>query len=73
MRTLILWRYNPITGYWVRVRDVTSTTRKQWLTIWQKAEPGRAFKVSKNKPKGKPAQTSEKEQLRRLNAALRGE
>jgi hypothetical protein len=51
MKTLKLWKYNTITGYWNYVRDVTEETKKDWLDVFQKDEPSAIFKVLKNKPK----------------------
>jgi hypothetical protein len=45
-----LWKYNPITGIWKLVRDVTEETAQQWLAIFQADEPTGKFVVSKRKP-----------------------
>jgi hypothetical protein len=46
-----LWKYNPITGIWKLVRDVTEETAQQWLTIFQADEPTAKFVVSNRKPR----------------------
>lgn len=49
-----LWQYNRITGYWIPVRHVTDETAAQWLDIWQNDLPNETFKVSVNRPSGRP-------------------
>ena len=49
-----LWKYNPVTGYWIIAREVQSNTAKQWLAVFQKDEPHAHFKLSKNRPNTKP-------------------
>ena len=49
-----LWAYSPITGFWNFIREVTPETAQEWLAVWQKAEPSREFKLSKNRPRRKP-------------------
>ena len=52
--SMILWMYNPITGYWKRERTVEPDTADQWLAVFKKAEPDAAFKISRSKPRGEP-------------------
>lgn len=49
-----LWKYNRVTGYWRAVRDVTLETAQEWLTIWQRDEPGEVFTVSARRPSWRP-------------------
>ena len=46
-----LWKYNPVTGYWVYVRDCDKQTAAQWLAIFQFDEPKAQFKLSARKPR----------------------
>jgi len=46
---LRLWRLDP--RGWTAVRSVTPETADQWLSIWQRDEPGFTFVVSSKKPK----------------------
>jgi hypothetical protein len=45
-----LWKYNPITGYWFYVRDVTEENGLTWLGIFQRDEPTAKYKLAKRKP-----------------------
>lgn len=49
-----LWAYNHITGLWKLERKCTPDTEQKWLEIFQRDEPDTAFKLSKNRPSGKP-------------------
>jgi len=46
-----LYRYNPITGYWVYVRSCEETTAEEWLRIFQADEPQAKFELRKVKGK----------------------
>jgi len=46
-----LWRFNPITGYWVYEREVLPETANDWLKLYQTDEPNVQFKISTNKPR----------------------
>ena len=46
-----LWRYNPVTGYWVLVRIVSDETAAAWLATFQADEPTVQFKLSRTKPR----------------------
>ena len=50
-KQLLLWKYNKVTGYWEVMREVTLSTKDEWLSIYQADEPNELFKVSKTKPK----------------------
>lgn len=50
-KSLKLWKFNKITGYWQLERDVTKENQAGWLKIYQQDEPDELFKVSKIKPK----------------------
>jgi len=49
-----LWKYNAITGNWVYQRTTSKEDANQWLLIFRKDDPEDAFRISKNKPSGKP-------------------
>ena len=46
-----LWRYNPVTGYWILVRIVSDETAAAWLATFQADEPTVQFKLSRTKPR----------------------
>lgn len=50
-KPLVLWKYNPITGFWVSQRTVTDDTKDQWMEIYKKDDPKASFVVSSRKPK----------------------
>lgn len=49
-----LWKYNRITGSWVKQRDCQADTSSQWLARFQADEPRESFKLGKRRPRGKP-------------------
>lgn len=49
-----LWRYNPVTGFWVMVRDSLIENADRWLEIFQGDEPDAHFKLSKTRPTKPP-------------------
>ena len=50
-----IWKYNPITGGWMLVRDSYKENAATWLRIFQGDEPSVIFKVSKRRPIKAPA------------------
>lgn len=50
-----LWKYNKRSGYWDLQRSIIDPhDEEKWLGIFQKDEPSEHFKLSKNRPSGKP-------------------
>jgi len=54
VKQLTLWKYNPITGYWVSERNVLPATADQWLAIFERDEPEATFRVASRKPTHNP-------------------
>ncbi len=52
--TTTLWKFNKVTGYWVYQRTCSEEEGSQWLKIFKSDEPKESFKLSKNKPSGRP-------------------
>jgi len=52
-----LWSYNTTTGYWKLERMCAEDQAQQWLERFQRDEPNRPFKLSRNKPSAKPPTT----------------
>ena len=46
-----LWRYNPITGYWVFVRECADENAEAWLVAFMRDEPDELFRLAKRRPK----------------------
>jgi hypothetical protein len=49
-----LWKYNKTTGFWSLERKCADDTASKWLNIFKTDEPDSFFKLSKNRPSGKP-------------------
>jgi hypothetical protein len=50
-----LWRYNGVTGYWVRERTCTVSDAEAWLQVFRSDAPHETFAVSTERPVAKPA------------------
>jgi hypothetical protein len=50
-----IWKYNKRSGLWEHQRNVTASTEAEWAKIFREDAPNDTFKISKNKPSGKPA------------------
>jgi hypothetical protein len=49
-----LWRYNPITGYWIAVRSCAVDQASEWLSVYSKDDQLGVYLLSKSKPKHRP-------------------
>lgn len=49
-----IWNYNDITGFWKIERECEAGLENEWLAQFYRGEPAAIFRLSRNKPKGKP-------------------
>lgn len=45
-----IWRWNPVVGGWVLVRDSYLENATRWLAVFRGDEPNSVFMVSKRRP-----------------------
>lgn len=62
-----LWKYNPITGYWVHQRECGAGLEMEWLRVFYRSEPNAVFRCTRRKPTGKPNSTDERTRWLCLN------
>lgn len=54
MKTISLWVFNRVTGYWNLVRNCDVQTAQDWMRIFQTDDPGAVYQLSKTKPRKEP-------------------
>ena len=59
-KTLKLWKFNRIAGYWVIQREVTPETKDQWLEIFKADAPAEHFVISPKVPSFDPTKGKSK-------------
>jgi hypothetical protein len=53
-RNPALFRFNPITGYWQRIKTVDPDRAADWLRVFREDEPSCYFVVAHRRPNASP-------------------
>jgi len=53
-KSIKLWRYNKVTGYWCISRFCNTETGAQWLATFKADEPDEHYVLSIKQPKESP-------------------